>query len=96
MSKRKAPTAISMKTNLEIIQKFETGDKSKAELGREYELGRSTIQTIIDNKEKIIDKFASGNTNPNAKRIRLPKIEDVEEELLNWFNNVRNANVPVR
>lgn len=95
MSKRKAPTAIALKTKLEIIQTYEAGGISQAELGRKYGLGRSTIKNIINDKVKVIDKFASGNTNVNAKRIRPARMEDVEDELLTWFNDVRNSNVPI-
>ena len=62
---------------------------------RRYELPRSTISTILKNKEKFKHLFATSKLKPGIKRCRLATYQDVEEALFSWFKQARCMNVPI-
>uniref|UniRef100_A0A914DHY7 HTH psq-type domain-containing protein n=1 Tax=Acrobeloides nanus TaxID=290746 RepID=A0A914DHY7_9BILA len=68
-SKRKQQS-ISIETKRKIINESEAG-KSYGKLAREYELPRSTVQTIVENKAKILEAIDSGI---GPKRARLTTV----------------------
>ena len=49
--------AIDLATKVAIINAVETGIETKSEIARRYELPRSTLSTILKNKEKFKHLF---------------------------------------
>ena len=74
--------AIDLATKVAIINAVETG----TEIARRYELPRSTLSTILKNKEKFKHLFATSK--PGIKRYRLATYQDVEEALFSWFKQL--------
>uniref|UniRef100_A0A914CFI3 HTH psq-type domain-containing protein n=1 Tax=Acrobeloides nanus TaxID=290746 RepID=A0A914CFI3_9BILA len=74
-SKRKQQS-ISIETKRKIIDESEAG-KSYGKLAREYELPWSTVQTIVENKAKILEAIDSGI---EPKRARLTTAKNPELE----------------
>jgi hypothetical protein len=68
--------------------------KSLKDLSEEFGMPRSTIKTILDNKDSILGAIEEGS---KAKRSHLlpTKHEDLEEAVLRWFKAARNENVPI-
>jgi DNA invertase Pin-like site-specific DNA recombinase len=52
MSKRKQ-TCIDLKRKVEILQGVDRGLKSKTEIAKHFKIPKSTLSTIIKNKELI-------------------------------------------
>ena len=77
------------------INAVETGIETKSEIARRYELPRSTLSTILKNKEKFKHMFATSKLKPGIKRCRLATYQDVEEALFSWFKQARCMNVPI-
>ena len=90
-----ATLTIEVQKHQIIVQKFESNEKTKSQLADEFGLGKSTITGIIKKKDEIYKAFASGNITPKAKRFRTAKNVEVGEELISWFNNARNVNIPI-
>uniref|UniRef100_A0A914DN42 HTH psq-type domain-containing protein n=1 Tax=Acrobeloides nanus TaxID=290746 RepID=A0A914DN42_9BILA len=75
-SKRKQQS-ISIETKRKIIDESEAG-KSYGKLTREYELPRSTVQTIVENKAKILEAIDSG-IGPKRARLTTAKNPELED-----------------
>lgn len=91
-SKRKQQS-ISIETKRKIIDESEAG-KSYGKLAREYELPRSTVQTIVENKAKILEAIDSG-IGPKRARLTTAKNPELEASVLAWFTQVRGEKVVV-
>ena len=53
--------AIDLATKMAIINAVETGIETKSEIARCYKLPRSTLSTILKNKEKFKHLFATSS-----------------------------------
>ena len=79
----------------EIVSKFNSGNATNVtKLAREFEIPRQTLQSILQNKDKIISDFEAGH-NSEAKRKRKHKFDAVDEPLIKWFRCVRDQKIPV-
>ena len=56
---------------------------------------RSTLSTILKNKEKFKHLFATSKLKPGIICCRLATYQDVEEALFTWFKQARCMNVPI-
>jgi len=53
------------------------------------------IQTILKNKEVIMDTCANNETLNHAKRKRSSNYSDVNQVVCDWYTMCRNSNIPV-
>jgi transposase-like protein len=85
--------SISLETKQKIITESAAG-KSYGQLAKDFGLAKSTVSTIVSNKDKISNAIEGGI---GAKRARLTnaKNPDLEEAVLTWFKQVRSLNVAV-
>ena len=71
----------------EIVSRFNSGKiKNVSQLAKEYEIPRSSLQTILSNKDKVISEFEAGR---NAEMKKKRK-HNVDEPLLKWFRCARD------
>ncbi|UYV72368.1 hypothetical protein LAZ67_9002823 [Cordylochernes scorpioides] len=70
------------------------GVLSKSQIAENFQIAKSTLSTILKNKEKIDAAVASGSSS-SSKRLRKASHQDVEDELLKWFKKSRQNNIPV-
>ena len=78
-----------------IVSKFNSGNTTNvSKLAREFEIPRQILQSILQNKDKIISDFEAGH-NSEAKRKRKHKFDAVDEPLIKWFRCVRDQKIPV-
>lgn len=89
-----AQKSIDISTKLKILEEVEIGAFSKTKIAERYKIAKSTLSTIIKNKEKIDAAVAAGSSG-SIKRIRKASHEDIENELLTWFKRARNSNVSI-
>ena len=93
MAKRKQ-SSIDLQTKLKILEEVDHAVSKKKIIAEKFGIAKSTLSTIIKDREKIINAAASGSGN-KSKRIRSAKYEDMETLLLEWFNHMRASNVPI-
>ncbi|KAH6927452.1 hypothetical protein HPB50_003630 [Hyalomma asiaticum] len=87
-TKRKA---LDISTKRVILNELAQGAKN-CELVKKYSVSKSTISTILKNKDKII----SADAHPtDRKRLRRAAYADVEEALLKWFVDAWARNIPI-
>ena len=63
-------------------------------LAKKLEISRTSLITILKNKEKIIEDFKAG-CNSKTKRKRKHNFEAVDEPLMKWFRQTRDEKIPV-
>lgn len=97
MPKRKQ---IPLRTKVEIIHKYNDG-VSQVQLSEEYGLAKTTVSTVIHQKDKILSEHEGNrveldkNSKKVRKRMRHAAHPNLEEALFKWFNQIRGKNVPV-
>jgi len=81
----------SIGQKLEIITKLENGVPQSL-LSRELAIPRSTVQQIWSCREKIITE--SSSVSLNFKNVKKSEFEEIDDQLLSWFNQQRFRNIP--
>lgn len=94
MAKRKQ-TSIDLQRKLLILDEVSKGIITKTQVAEKFGIPKSTLSTIIKNADKINVAAACGSFQHKMKRMRTAVYEDVEVILLEWFNHMRSANVPL-
>ena len=87
--------SIPLSTKVEIIKAVDSKQKSKTSIAKDFNVARSTISSIIKNKEKTLDAFESSSFLPDRKRLRTTTYTDIEDALLLWFKQARSLNVSI-
>ena len=85
---------IPLATKGAIIKAVDSKKKSKSLIAQEFGVAKSTVSTIIKNKEKTLEALESLSYLPERKRLRRAAHTDIEEALLLWFKQARSLNVP--
>lgn len=93
-AQKRTRNSIPIETKIKILEQVDSG-KEKKLIAQEFELPFSTLSTIIGNREKIYGKVAEGKVKPQSKRLKKAEHEDLEDEILEWFDKVRSNNIPV-
>ena len=63
-------------------------------LAKKLEISKTSLITILKNKEKIIKDFEAGCSS-KTKRKRKHNFEAVDEPLMKWFCQARDEKIPV-
>jgi len=79
-NKRKA---LSLTVRMDVVKRLDSNE-SQASIAKSYGVHPSSISRIMKQKDQVIEDWQN-NTNPDRKRKRTGKAEDVEEVLLRWF-----------
>ncbi|XP_044275311.1 tigger transposable element-derived protein 1-like [Varanus komodoensis] len=88
--------AITMETKVKIIERVERGEKM-IDVARSYNMNRSTISTILKNKDKIMEHVKSAvpmlSTIISKKRGKV--MEEMEKHLSVWMQDQHQHRVPL-
>ncbi|XP_057575413.1 tigger transposable element-derived protein 1-like isoform X2 [Hippopotamus amphibius kiboko] len=88
--------AITMETKVKIIERVERGEKM-VDVAQSYNLNRSTIGSIVKNKDKIMEhvKSAMPMTSTIITKKRGKVMEEMEKLLSVWMQDQRQRRVPL-
>lgn len=86
---------LSLEEKQSILSDVDDGIKKKSEIAAKYGIPRSTLSTILKNRYKIEAACVSNKFEPNRKRMRLAKNEEVEIALMKWISEIRSKNRPL-
>jgi hypothetical protein len=89
LPKRKQPTYEDKKR---LIEAKDAG-KTTAELMKDFDLPKSTVNNIIAKRSSILAKIDDG-IDPKTKRAKVGDSE-LEDATLSWFKAQRSKNVPI-
>ena len=85
--KRRKRTALDLEQEIQVIDDIEAGKKQSV-VAASLSVAKQTVNTIWHDREKIRQVFSESQTN-TRKRLRTAAYEDLEEELLTWFQVAR-------
>lgn len=86
-------TAVTLKKKMEMLKFVDIGNISKSAICKKFGIANSTLSAIIKNREKIKRIFELSKYNPNRKRIRTTKYEDLDSALVTWCNQTSSQNI---
>ena len=89
-NKRKS---LSLAERIDVVKRLEA-QESQSSVAKCFGVHPSAISRIMKNKQQILTDWQNNN-NPDRKRKRTGKADDVEEALLCWFSQARSRQVPV-
>ncbi|KAH7950920.1 hypothetical protein HPB52_003128 [Rhipicephalus sanguineus] len=84
----------SLSEKVDILRQLEEG-KKQAVVAKELGVARSTIATILKDKDKIMKCQDQSQLAPSRKRLWLGDFQPIDSAVLTWFKDVRAQNVPV-
>ena len=92
--KPKKRKIIDIETKLEIIDKAKDVKNTITSLSKQYDLPISTISTILNkqNQEKWQALYQNNLVQPNQKRIKRAKYDDLDQALDFWFTQAKSFN----
>lgn len=93
MATKRKRNDLTLRQKYDIVkmldQKF-----SQKEISIKYECSQPVVSKISKTREEIRTQFES-SVNPDRKRQRTGKDEDVENALSQWFTNARSRDIPL-
>ncbi|XP_053555942.1 tigger transposable element-derived protein 1-like [Bombina bombina] len=93
--KKKCRKSITLDMKLKIIRLYDE-DVIQAEIGRKLGFTRTTINTVMKNREKIVAEVKSATPfNTTTIRKRDSIVADMERLLILWIENQTTRHVPV-
>jgi len=78
---------------VDVLDRLEKKE-SQTSIALLYGVNQSQISHIQKNKDKIVDEWQR-NSNPDRKRKRVGKSDDIKKALLRWFAQARTRQLPV-
>ena len=81
---------LSLPKKITLIQSFES-ETSQAQLARDYDVGKSTVTSIIGSRDKIQMAYKDNPKDQQKSLKGAEKYVDVDEPLYEWFVNNRAA-----
>lgn len=85
---------ISLATKVDILQAVERGDK-KGDIAKKFEVQPSTLSTILNQKEKVMEEWSRSGSASQRKKIRGVTYDDIDQALFQWFTQHRACGVPI-
>ena len=90
--------SLSLQTKVDILQEVERLAEergSKVRIATKFSIPKSTLSTIIKNKDSIIEAYEQSSFAPSKKRMRTAAYPEVEEALVSWLKFARSQNTPI-
>ncbi|XP_059055009.1 tigger transposable element-derived protein 1-like [Achroia grisella] len=92
--KKRVRKSITMEVKSKILKLKDRG-YSTSSIGRELNLSRTTVQTILKDKEKLLTALPSVSSNSTIIRKRNALIYEMEKLLYNWIQDQTQRRVPL-
>ena len=74
--------SLSLAEHVDTVKRLDSKE-SQASVAKSFDVHTSAISQTMKNKEQILDDWQNSK-NPDGKRKRTGKADDVEEALLRW------------
>ena len=88
-------TNLPLRKKYDVVSQFKNGNGTAvAKLAKDFEISRTTLISILKNKDKTISDFDAGRSR-ETKRKRKQNFNAVDEPLLKWFRFANNKKIPV-
>jgi hypothetical protein len=85
---------LSIQGKFNLVKDVDSGFKKK-DIAIKYGVPKSTVSTILKNKEKVIKAIEEGTVGQNCKRLKKGTFENVDRALVDWFKATRSQKILV-
>jgi hypothetical protein len=93
MPPKRVIKTLSIQDKFNLIKDVDSGFKKK-DIAIKYGAPKSTVSTILKNKEKVI-KAIEGTVSQNCKRLKEGTFENVDRAVVDWFKATKSQNILV-
>ena len=90
-SKRKS---LPLSDRVQVINLSEKGTSAR-KIAQQFCVGKTQIQSILLNKQAILQDFEDGVPAEKKRNIRQTGNENINELMYEWFKTARSKNIPV-
>jgi hypothetical protein len=85
---------LSIQDKFNLIKDVDSGFKKK-DIAIKYGVPKSTVSTILKNKERVIKAIKEGTVSQNCKRLKKGTFENVDRAVVDWLKATRSQNILV-
>ena len=90
-SKRKS---LPLSDRVQVVSLSEKGTSART-IAQQFGVGKTQIQTIILNKQSILQDFEDGIPAEKKRKMRQTGNEKINELMYKWFKTARAKNIPL-
>jgi predicted nucleotidyltransferase len=94
MPPKRVIKTLSIQDKFNLIKDVDSGFKKK-DIAIRYGVPKSTVSTILKNKERVIKAIKEGTVSQNCKRLKKGTFENVDRAVVDWFKATRSQNILV-
>jgi hypothetical protein len=94
MPPKRVIKTLSIQGKFNLVKDVDSGFKKK-DIAIKYGVPKSTVSTILKNKEKVIKAIEEGTVGQNCKRLKKGTFENVDRALVEWFKATRSQKILV-
>jgi hypothetical protein len=94
MPPKRVIKTLSIQDKFNLIKDVDSGFKKK-DIAIKYGVPKSTVSTILKNKEKVIKAIEEGTVSQNCKKLKKGTFENVDRAVVDWFKATRSQNILV-
>lgn len=95
MTSKRNLKCLTLKEKLKLIAEVERGEKKKKVIAQQFGIPPNTLSTILKNKDKLLEKQGSYDSNSERKRLTTCVNIGVDEAMLKWVTTARAKNLPL-
>ena len=72
---------LTLETKIKLLEDVNTKAMTLTEIGKKYRVHKSTVLKMVKNRQQVEEAYTSFNFQPDQKRMRTGKMEDVDKVL---------------
>ena len=91
LRKRKS---LPLSDKVQVVSLSEKGTSAR-KIAQQFGMGKTQIQSIILNKQSILQDFEDGAPPEKKRKMRQTGNERINELMYEWFKTARSKNIPV-
>ena len=95
MSSSKKYTILDLDSKLKILKDVDSKNQTLTAIGKKYGVHKSTVSKIVKMRDSIEGACSSFSFQPNRKKMRTCKLDEVDEVLYRWFKQARAMSAPL-
>ena len=88
-------SSLTLSKKLDILAAVKKKNTTKTQIAQKFGIAKTTLTTILKNKDKIKETFEQSKFEPGRKHFRTAAYEDLEEVLIKWIAQARSLNMPL-
>ena len=80
---------MSSRDEFKLLEDVDTKVMMSTEIGENYGVHKRTVSKTVKNRQQVEEAYTSFSFQPDRKRMRTDKMEDLDEVLYHWLKQAR-------